>query len=595
MRRSRQCLHLLAGLALVLAACGGVQQTTSPGSSGAASPGASPSDGGSASGTCDPVEVPDGEVGTGGTLRIGVGGSADSLNPGLALLSEAFELFELVYDAPLAITAEGEYVPELATAWSVADDGVTWTVELRDDVVFHDGEPMTAEDVKFSLELYRDNPDFPYQSSYPDVFEEITVEGDTTLTIVTSEPVGNFEYRMLFMYVLPQHIWEGEDPLTFDNAKMVGTGPFRLIQYVQNESAQLAAFEDYYAGRPVVDEVIFQTIENADARVAALTNGEIDLLGEFQVTAIPELQRQENVQVCVADVAAGGSLTDIIFNVVSDEDCPQDDPETDEDETGVCSGHPALKEVDVRQALAMATDKEELIAVAVGGLATPGLGLVPVGLGDFYASDLADYAFDPEAAAGMLEEAGYVDADGDGVRECRDDQDCDTLTFRLNYPTDSDTAPREAEVIAGQWSQVGVEVEIQGLDPDTLTSVCCPSFDYDVILWGWGSDPDPQFLLGVLLCSEIPTGFSESGYCNPAYDELYDAQAVETDPAARVELIDEMQAIALEDVPYIIPYYYPDISAWRTDTFTGWSFESPSLGQTDPTVLRMVAPIGEGS
>ncbi len=585
MRTLRSSVATFASVGLLLAACTGVQQEPTTG--GNASPGAPAS-------ACEPVASETGEAGTGGTIRIGIGGSTDSLNPGLALLSEAFELFELVYDTPIAITADGDYVPELATDWSVADDGVTWTVTLRDDATFHDGEPVTADDVKFTLELYRDNADFPYQSSYPDVFETITADDDTTLTIVTSEPVGNFEYRMLFMYVLPQHVWEAEDPLTFDNAEMIGSGPFRLTDYAQNESVQLAAFDEYYGGRPIVDELIFQTIENADARVTALTNGEIDLLAEFQVTAIPELRGQENVQVCVTDVAAGGSLTDIIFNVVSDEDCPADDPETDEDDTGVCSGHPALKELEVRQALAMATDKQELIAVAEGGLATPGLGLVPVGLGDFYASDLTDYAFDPDAAAQMLEEAGYVDEDGDGVRECKPDQDCENLTFRFNFPTDSDSAPREAEILASQWGTIGVGIEIQGLDADTLTSVCCPAFDYDVIMWGWGSDPDPQFLLGVLLCSEISTGFSESGYCNPDYDELYDQQAVETDPDARLEVIHEMQRIALEDVPYIIPYYSASYVAWRTDTFTGWSFDDPSLGQSDPNVLRVVAPLAAG-
>lgn len=588
MRRLHSPITALASLALLLAACTGVQQA--PTGSGGAS--ASPSAPASA---CEPVSSEAAEPGTGGTVRVGIGGSADSLNPGLALLSEAFELFELVYDTPISITAEGEYEPELATEWSVAEDGVTWTVTLRDDATFHDGTPLTAEDVKFTLELYRDNPDFPYQSSYPDVFETITATDETTLEIVTSEPVGNFEYRMLFMYVLPMHIWEAEDALTFENEEMIGSGPFRLTEFVQNESVQLEAFEDYYAGRAIIDEVIFQTIENADARVTALTNGEIDLLGEFQVTAIPELRGQENIQVCVSDVAAGGSLTDIIFNVVSDEDCPQDDPATeDEDETGVCSGHPALKEVEVRQALAMATDKQELIAVAEGGLATPGIGLVPVGLGAFYASELTDYAFDPDAAAQMLEDAGYLDEDGDGVRECKADQDCENLTLRFNFPTDSDSAPREAEILASQWGAIGVALEIQGLDPDTLTSVCCPAFDYDVILWGWGSDPDPQFLLGVLVCSEIATGFSESGYCNPDYDELYEQQAVETDPEARLELIHEMQRIALEEVPYIIPYYSASYVAWRTDSFTGWSFDDPGLGQTDPSVLRAIAPIAAG-
>ncbi len=285
----------------------------------------------------------------------------------------------------------------------------------------------------------------------------------------------------------------------------------------------------------------------------------------------------------LADIAAGGSLRDVFFNVVADEDCPA--------EVGVCSGHPALKDVAVRQALAMAMDKQEIIDVATLGTGSPGLSLVPPGLGDFYASEVEDWAHDPEAANAMLEDAGYVDSDGDGVRECLPDQDCETLTFRFNYADDIDTAPREAELIQGHWAEVGVAVEIQGLDPDTLTSVCCPSFDFDVMLWGWGSDPDPAFLLGVGLCSEIETGFSETGYCNPEFDALYDAQSVEIDPATRIEQIHEMQRILVEDVPYIIPYYQQSLQAWRTDRFTGWLDEDPTLGLEDPSSLVNLRPV----
>ena len=128
------------------------------------------------------------------------------------------------------------------------------------------------------------------------------------------------------------------------------------------------------------------------------------------------------------------------------------------------------------------------------------------------------------------------------------------------------------------------------MDPDTLTSVCCPTFDYDVMLWGWGSDPDPAFLLGVALCGEIDTGFSETGYCNPAFDELYDQQGIETDPTARVEMIHEMQQILVEDVPYIIPYYQVSIQAWRTDTFTGWLDIDPTLGLEDAANLIALRP-----
>jgi peptide/nickel transport system substrate-binding protein len=140
------------------------------------------------------------------------------------------------------------------------------------------------------------------------------------------------------------------------------------------------------------------------------------------------------------------------------------------------------------------------------------------------------------------------------------------------------------------WDQIGIAVQVQTLDADTLTSVCCPVFDYDIIMWGWGSDPDPAFLLGVALCSEIPSGFSESGYCNPEYDELYDAQAIETDLEARIDLIHQMQQILIDDLPYIIPYYYPSIGAWRTDTFTGWLENDPTLGLEDASNLSALRP-----
>jgi peptide/nickel transport system substrate-binding protein len=559
---------LAAGLALVIAACG----PQSPQSSG--SQAAQPS-----------------SSATGGTIRVGIAGAPDSLNPGNGLLSEAYTLFELMYDTPITVTASGEYVAELATEWSVADDGVTWTMTVRDDAVFHDGEPVTAEDVAFSMRLYKATEAFQYLTGYMDVFDSIEAVDATTVEMVATQPIGNFEYRVSFMYVLPKHIWEAHegDAVAFENLEMIGSGSFKLLEHRQGEFDRLEANKDYWGGAPNIDGVIFQTIDNSDARVQALINGEIDVIDEFPVTAVPGQQNSETVEILIADAGpASSSLRDIIFNVADPDDCP---------ETAECTGHPALQDVVVRQALSTATNKQELIDVALGGLGSPGLGLVPIGLGDFYASDLEDYPYDPDAAAEMLEDAGYRDTNGDGVRECKADQDCPTgdLTFRFNFPTDIDSAPREAEIVSANWEEAGVRLEVQGLESDTLTSVCCdvdrPVYDYDVILWGWGSDPDPQFLLGVLLCSSIPSGFNESGYCNPEYDELYEQAGVETDPQARIELIHEMQRIALEDVPYIIPFYDQSIEAYRSDRWTNWPADNPTLGLTDPSALNVVRPV----
>ncbi|MGH2445307.1 MAG: ABC transporter substrate-binding protein [Candidatus Limnocylindria bacterium] len=567
MRRLRSLTVSLATLGLVLAACTTTQATPSAEPDGPnASEGASP-----------------GGTATGGTVRVGIGGSADSLNPGNGLLAEAFTLYEAVYDTPIGITADGEYVPELATEWSVSDDGLTWTLTIRDDATFHDGEPLTAEDVAYSMQLYKDTEDFPFLPSYVAGYDTIEAADETTVTLTTAEPIGNFESTMVFLYTIPQHIWEAEDdPVAFENAEMIGSGPFKLAEFSQGEFAELEANADYWGTPPNVDGVIFQTIENADARVTALTTGEVDAITEFPATAVSALQNAENVNVHIADIGAGGSLRDVFFNIVADEDCPA--------EGGVCSGHPALKDVAVRQALSTAMDKQQIIDVATLGTGSPGLSLVPPGLGEFYASEVTDYAYDVEAANGLLDDAGYEDTDGDGIRECLPDQDCENLTFRFNYADDIDTAPREADLIQAMWAEIGVAIEIQGLDADTLTSVCCPTFDYDVILWGWGTDPDPAFLLGVALCSEIDTGFSETGYCNPEFDALYDAQAVETDPATRVGQILEMQQILVDDVPYIIPYYQQSIQAWRTDTFTGWPEIDPTLGFEDPSALSALRP-----
>jgi peptide/nickel transport system substrate-binding protein len=553
---------LLAGLAIVLAACG-AEPATSESGIPASQPGTA----------------------TGGTVRIATGGSPDSLNPGNGLLAESYDLYELVYDTPIAITPEGEYVPELATSWEVSDDGLTWTLEIVDGVTFHDGTPLTSEDIKYSLELYRDTADFPYMPSYPDVFVDIEAPSPTQLVITTEEPVGNFESRMLFMYVLPKHIWEEQDdPIAFENEEMVGSGPFELASYEQGVSMELDANTDYWNGRPNVDSLIFQTIENPDARVSALTNGDVDMITEFPATAVTTLRNADNVEVYVAD-STSGSLTDVFFNVVDPADCPTDDG-------GLCTGHPALRDLAVRKALALAMDKQQIVDVALLGLGSTGLSLVPPGLGEWYASDVEDYPFDVDAANAMLDEAGYEDTNGDGVRECLADQDCPTgdLTFRFMYPTDSDTGARESELIGDMWAEVGVKIEIQGLEPNTLTSVCCPTFDYDVIRWGWGSDPDPAFLLGVALCDEITTGFSETGYCNPEFDDLYAQQGIETDHDARVDQIHQMQQILMDDVPYIIPYYDQSVQAFRTDTFTGWVTGDRTPGLQDVSSLAVIRP-----
>jgi peptide/nickel transport system substrate-binding protein len=515
-------------------------------------------------------------------VRIGWGGSPDTLNPGTAVLSEAYTIFELVYDSMFQLNLDGSYSPELAESFQVSDDGKVWTFKIRQGVKWHDGQDLTAGDIVFSYNFYKANEDFPFLNVYTAYFDSIEAPDDSTVVITLSEAIPNMESQLIFLYVLPEHVWSAqqENPTEFENTEMIGSGPFKMVEYKQNEFVHLAAVEDHFLYPPKIDEVVFQTFENQDALVQAIKTGQVDMITEMPNTAVASLRGAENIQV-VTGPPLSPEVTDIILNQVSEENCPPED--------GVCSGHPALQDREVRLALAHATDKQKIIDVVLLGLGEPGLTLIPSGLGVWYNNGIQDFPFDIARANQILDEAGYVDKDGDGVRDMPDGSR--PLTLRMNWPSDSNTLPRMAELLGEMWGQVGVKLELQALDPDALTSVCCPAFDYDVILWGWGSDPDPGFLLSVMLTDEIPTGNSEAGYSNTEYDNLYAQQATTLDTANRQELVWKMQQIVHDDVVYIIPYYPLEVQAFRTDRFTGWLTEAPKLALEDVSSLVVIEQV----
>ncbi|HRW50330.1 MAG TPA: ABC transporter substrate-binding protein [Caldilinea sp.] len=517
------------------------------------------------------------------TVRIGWAGSPDSLNPGVAVLAEAYTLFDLIYDSMYQLELDGTYTPELAESVDVSEDGTVWTFKLRDGFTFHDGTPLTAEDVAFSYNFYKNHEEFPFLNVYTAYFDSIEATDESTVVITLSEAIPNMESQLIYLYALPKHIWEAYDAegaADFANDEMIGSGAFKLTQYEQNQFVQLAAVKDHPLYPPKIDGAIFQTFDNQDGLVQALRTGQVDMIMEMPATAVPGLRNDSNIELVVGPPAAP-SVTDIFFNLVTPENCPPDD--------GACTGHPALLDRNVRLALAHATDKQQIIDVVLLGLGNPGLTLIPDSLGFFYNDSLQDYEFDLDKANQILDDAGYLDTNNDGVREMPDGSR--DLTLRMNWPSDSTNAPRMAEILNGLWSQIGVKTELQALDPDALTAVCCPAFDFDVILWGWGSDPDPAFLLSVMTTDEIPTGTSETGYSNPTYDELFAQQAVELDQEKRRDIVWEMQKIVFDDVVYIIPFYAANVQAFRTDRFQGWITDAGKVELSDITSMWKIEPV----
>ena len=518
-------------------------------------------------------------------VRIGWTGGPDSLNIGVAWLASAYTISELTYSSMYHLMLDGSLAPDLATDVKVSDDGLTYTYTIRDGVKFHDGQPLTARDVAFTYNLVMNHEDFPTLHSYIEHFTKVEAPDDKTVVITLDEPVPNMESKLVFLYILPEHIWkdhaEGDAAAAFENNEMIGSGPFKMLENKPNEFIRLGVNKDYYDGPAKVDEVIFQVFSNSDVLVQALKTGQVDMITSGPPTSVESLKKETNLKV-VTGAPLSPSLADIVLNMADPEQCPTD-------AGGLCTGHPALRDKQVRQALAYATDKKKIIDVVLLGLATPGIALIPDGMGEWFNKDIKDYEFDITKANQLLDDAGYKDADGDGIRDMPDGSR--PLTFRVNWPTSETYAPRVADLLNETWSQLGIKLEMQAVESDALTAKCCPALDYDVMLWGWVADPDPNTLLIIPTTDQIPTGYNETGYSNPKYDELYIAQGKELDHAKRVEMAHEMQAIIHGDVPYIIPYYESAVEGYRTDKFTGWKDSETKLALEDPSSLLVIEPV----
>ncbi len=515
-------------------------------------------------------------------VRIGKPNSPDNLNPGMAILAAAYTIFELVYDSMYDLNLDGSFKLSLAESVTRSDDGLTYTYKIKDGIKWHDGKPLTAEDIAFTYNLYKDTPEYPYLNGYyTTYFDTITTTDSNEVVLTLTEAIPNIESQLVFLYILPKHIWEGVNKLEYENFEMIGSGPFKMTEYVQNEFVRLTANKEYFATPPKVDEVIFQTFENQDALVQAIKTGQVDMITEMPNTAVDSVRSAEGVELVVGAPLSPG-VTDIIFNQIDPENCPTD-------EGGLCTGHPALRDRNVRLAMAHATDKQKLIDLVLVGLGTPGLTLIPEGTGVWYNNTIKDYEFDVAKANQILDDAGYADTDGDGVRELPDGSR--PLTFRLNWSSDSITYPRTAELLSEMWDKIGITLEMQAIDPDALTSQCCPAFDFDIIIWGWVSDPDPSSLLYVYTTEGIAYGSNETGYSNPKYDELYAKQQTELNFDARKAMVWEMQQIVHDDIVYIIPSYELQVQAYRTDRFTGWITDQPKLALEDVTSLMVIEPV----
>jgi peptide/nickel transport system substrate-binding protein len=518
-------------------------------------------------------------------VQVGWNGDPDTLNPGMATLDESFSIFNLIYDGLYEFNLDGSYRLSLAESVNVSEDGKVWTFNIRDGVRFSDGQPLTAEDVAYSFNLYsKYSEEFIFMPGYTTYFQSVIAPSKDQVVITLKEAIPNMESQLYALYVLPKHIWEKvKDPTDpkIPLGQTVGSGPFKLVEYVPGQYIRLESRTDHFLYSPKVAGVEFRIYADMASMIEALSNQDIDLIVELPVDAVSALKGMKGVEV-VAGPAITPSVADIIMNQVNPAQCPVN-------AGGLCTGHPALGDRNVRLAMAHAIDKHRMIDETMLGLADPGLTLIPKGLGSFYNSSIHDYEYDAKKANQILDGGGYLDINDDGVREMPDGNR--DLTFRLEWPSDMLYARREADLLKLMWAQIGIDVIMQPVDPAELTRRCCPSYDYDILLWNWSSDPDPNFLLSVMLTDEIPSGYNETGYSNPEYDRLYGLQATELNDEERRSIIWQMQNLVHRDVVYIIPFYRKSVQAYRSNTFRGWLTDKARLDLDDRTSLGIIEPL----
>lgn len=482
------------------------------------------------------------------SLRIGVTREIDSLSPFLSWSITGDEIFMLIYDPLVRVDENLKTTPGLAETWSLSDDNLTWTFVLYDNAKWHDGKPVTAEDVKYSYEAIIDNGLGMYAGGLEEI-ASIEALDEKTLVIKTDEPKANM--LMSTAPIMPKHILETmtlEDLETWPNNNPIGSGPFKFNELKMGEFLKLVKNEDYFKGSPALDEIIYVVYGNSDIMTQALKIGEIDAAVNFSASLIEDLQKLPEIE-AIAAVQPG--FTELSFNCSEDADS---------------KGNELLLDKNIRKAIEWAIDKQNIMDVVYYGHGEIGTTLIPPG--DFYHYQPADELriFNIEKANELLDKAGYKDTDQDGIRE---DSNGNKLSFIFTLRSETPDEVKAGQMIAATVKDAGIELTIETVDDGVLMDKIY-SLDFDMFIWGWGTALDPTVILNVMSTKEIGN-MSDCNYSNEEYDRLLMEQQTIIDENERRETVWDMQKILYDDAPYIILFYDNGLQAVRTDKWEGWT------------------------
>jgi len=496
-------------------------------------------------------------------LRVGQTFEPDTLHP--FLTATGWRFLDLIYEGFVGYGLECEEEYRLAESIEVSEDGLTTTIHLRPGITYNDGQVFDAHvlarswDWITSVEVAGWFPVFWGLESYEAVDE-------LTFRFTTSAPAASFlTYDGIYLWPFAPHIWGTLDDTTlweFDNnTSPVGTGPYTLTEWMPGVHLIFDARPDYYLGEPPIDRVVITLYANWDAEISALLAGEIDIT-------------ENSVPAQYYDVLHGAPEVTLLelppayyyllaFNV---------------SEGG--NRHPAIGDPRVREAIDYALDRQQLVEIALMGHGITCPNYPNCGPIYSWANDpsITETPYDPGRASELLDEAGYLDSDTDGIRETPDGE---PLAFRLYVPADRATAITMAGQIRDYLSAIGIATSIEAMERGTLETVAADEHDFDMIIRFDTTDPDPTTMDFWLSCWSSEGGAGNvSGYCNPEFDNLLYGQLSAASTEERLQMVFEAQRILAQDRPFITMVGETTFQAYRSDRFTFPDNACPMYGGT---------------
>eukprot|EP00873_Tetraselmis_striata_P030286 jgi/Tetstr1/450550/TSEL_037586.t1 len=489
-------------------------------------------------------------------LIVGQIAEPQSLDPQVSTAVNDFRILVNIYDG-LVRYADGtlEVEPALATDWTISDDGLTYTFNLREGVTFHDGTPFNAEAVKFNFDRMLDE-DHPYYDTGPfplsfnfSAVDSVNVIDEHTVEFVLSEPFAPFLSNLAYptgLIVSPQGVMDNVDDYGRNPS---GTGPYRFVEWQSNTRVVVEANPDYWDGAPALEAVVFRPITDANTRVAEMLSGGIDVMVEVPPDNVSQFEEDSAFEVYEQ---AGPHVWYVMLNA-------QYGPFADKL---------------VRQAANYAVNKDALVNDILQGTATVSDSPIAPAFNWAYNEDLEPYPYDPDMAEQLLSEAGvdnpevtfYVTEGGSGM--------LDPITM--------------GTAIQADLEAVGFDVTIETYEWNTFLGIVNPGLgeDVDMAEMAWmTNDPDvlPFLTLRTNAWPEAG-GFNSSYYSNEEVDELLEAARVETDIEARGDLYKQMQEIVYEDAPWIF------VANWQQNAVTTEAVEGFSL---QPSFLLQLGDVSK--